>query len=51
MPEHGVIEGGWEFVWGAYGVTALVLLCYALSVHVRFRAERSRARANDRGKP
>ena len=43
MPEHGVIEGGWEFVWGAYGATAFVLLSYALSVHLRFRAERSRA--------
>lgn len=42
-PQHGVIEGGWEFVWGAYGVTALMLLGYALSVHLRFRAERARA--------
>ena len=39
----GVIEGGWEFVWGAYGTTALVLLCYTLSVYVRYRAERKRA--------
>ena len=43
MP-HGVIEGGWEFVWGAYGITALTLLSYALSVHVRFRTERTRAK-------
>jgi heme exporter protein CcmD len=39
----GVIEGGWEFVWGAYGVSATVLLLYALSVHARYRAERARA--------
>jgi heme exporter protein CcmD len=45
--EHGVIEGGWEFVWGAYGITALMLLSYALSVHLRFRAERARAKRQD----
>jgi heme exporter protein CcmD len=39
----GVIEGGWEFVWGAYGVTALVLLSYTASVYARYRAERKRA--------
>jgi len=25
MGGMGVIEGGWEFVWAAYGVTAAVL--------------------------
>lgn len=39
----GVIEGGWEFVWGAYGMTAAVLLLYALSLHARYRFERERA--------
>ena len=39
----GVIEGGWEFVWGAYGVTALALVCYTVSVFARLRAERRRA--------
>ena len=39
----GVIVGGWEYVYGAYGATALVLLGYAASVVLRYRAERSRA--------
>jgi heme exporter protein CcmD len=39
----GYIQGGWEFVWGAYGVTAGVLVLYALSIHARYRAERRRA--------
>jgi heme exporter protein CcmD len=40
----GMVEGGWEFVWAAYGVSAFVLLGYALSVHRRYRAERDRQR-------
>lgn len=43
MSSMGVLEGGWEFVWGAYGVTALALLSYAASVFARHRAERRRA--------
>jgi len=31
----GVIQGGWQFVWSAYGVTAFVLLFYTASVLVR----------------
>ncbi len=38
----GMIEGGWEFVWGAYGVSAAILIGYALSIHRRYRAERRR---------
>jgi heme exporter protein CcmD len=40
----GVLEGGWGFVWAAYAVTAATLLGYALSVHLRYRAERDRQR-------
>ena len=36
----GVIEGGWPYVWGAYGVSAAILFGYALSVHLRYRAAR-----------
>ena len=43
MSAMGVIEGGWEFVWGAYGVSAGVLLLYALTIHARYRAERRSA--------
>ena len=42
MSGTGVIEGGWGFVVAAYGVTAVVLVGYAVSILTRFRAERSR---------
>lgn len=38
----GVIEGGWEFVRAAYGVSAAVLLGYAVSLVLRYRSERAR---------
>jgi heme exporter protein CcmD len=37
----GVVTGGWNFVWAAYGITALVLGGYAWSVLMRYRKERS----------
>jgi len=43
MSGMGYIEGGWEFVWTAYGVSALVYLGYAASVILRYRAERARS--------
>ena len=39
----GIIEGGWAFVWGAYGASALILIGYAVSVHRRYRDERRRS--------
>ncbi|HUG54978.1 MAG TPA: heme exporter protein CcmD [Vicinamibacteria bacterium] len=44
MDALGVIEGGWEYVWSAYGLTAAILFGYAASVHLRYRAERARRR-------
>jgi len=38
----GVISGGWEFVWAAYGVSAVILTGYAVSVFARYRAQRRR---------
>jgi hypothetical protein len=35
----GVIEGGWEFVWAAYGLSVLVLVAYGISVMARLRTE------------
>jgi hypothetical protein len=43
MTPTGVIEGGWGFVVAAYVVSAVVLFGYAVSVHVRYRAERRRS--------
>ncbi len=40
----GIIEGGWEFVWGAYGASAAILIGYAVSLHLRYRDERGRGR-------
>lgn len=36
---RGVLTGGWDFVWLAYGVSAVVLASYAVSIVVRYRAE------------
>jgi heme exporter protein D len=38
----GVIQGGWAFVWAAYGLTATIVFLYGISVVVRYRRERSR---------
>jgi heme exporter protein CcmD len=40
----GVIRGGWEFVWAAYGVTAVFLIGYLASVLARYRRETRRER-------
>jgi heme exporter protein CcmD len=40
----GIIEGGWAFVWGAYGASAAILIGYAVSIHRRYRDERRRSR-------
>ena len=42
MSGSGVITGGWEFVWAAYGVTAAILIGYGVSVFARYRAQRRR---------
>jgi heme exporter protein C len=39
----GEIHGGWEYVWAAYGISAAILIGYAVSVYVRYRHERGRA--------
>ena len=38
----GIIEGGWEYVWGAYAVSAAILMGYAVSIYRRYRDERRR---------
>ena len=39
----GVLSGGWEFVWAAYGLSALVLGVYVASVLLRLRSARREA--------
>jgi hypothetical protein len=29
---NGIVSGGWEFVWAAYGVSAFVLAAYCATV-------------------
>jgi heme exporter protein CcmD len=44
---EGVVVGGWEYVWLAYSVTGLVLGGYAVSVYLRYRAEKKRRRREE----
>ena len=32
---NGFVSGGWAFVWAAYGITAFVLVTYAIRVFTR----------------
>ena len=40
----GVVVGGWEFVWAAYGLTFTAFLIYGLSLLTKYRAAQTRAR-------
>lgn len=37
---NGVIQGGWDFIWSAYGITWVVLAGYGLSLTLRFRGSK-----------
>jgi hypothetical protein len=41
----GVVVGGWEYVWAAYGITALAFLVYGVTLIAKLREERARAAA------
>lgn len=41
----GVVVGGWEYVWAAYGVTALAFIVYGVTLITKLREERARAAA------
>ena len=47
----GYLEGGWEFIYAAYAVSAAAFLGYGISVFLRFRAERARALREAGGPP
>lgn len=36
----GMIQGGWEYVWGSYALTAVVLGGYAIALIRRLGAAR-----------
>ena len=40
---EGIVTGGWQFVWAAYGISAVALTLYAVSLFARLRD----ARRND----
>jgi heme exporter protein D len=37
---EGVISGGWEFVWAAYGITAGAFVVYGVTLFARLREAR-----------
>ena len=37
---QGVVSGGWEFVWAAYGLTAAMFSLYTISLMVRLRKDK-----------
>ena len=39
----GVVVGGWQYVWMAYGLTFSAFLIYGVTLITRIREERSRA--------
>ncbi|HEY0838932.1 MAG TPA: hypothetical protein VGD74_01975 [Vulgatibacter sp.] len=39
----GIVVGGWEFVWAAYGLTFLALAGYGTSLALRLRGDQRRA--------
>ena len=38
---HGMIQGGWEYVYAAYGISWTALIVYAASLYLRGRQGRS----------
>lgn len=34
---QGIVVGGWEFVWAAYGLTSLAFVIYTISLIARVR--------------
>ena len=40
---QGVVVGGWEYVWAAYGLSFFVVLVYGVTLITKLREERTRA--------
>lgn len=43
---QGIVQGGWEYVWMAYGLTAAAFIIYGVTLITRLREEWSRADAD-----
>jgi hypothetical protein len=43
----GVVIGGWEYVWAAYGLTFAAFVIYGVTLITKLREEQARA-AKDR---
>jgi hypothetical protein len=39
----GVVVGGWQYVWMAYGLTGFAFLVYGVTLITRIREERTRS--------
>ena len=39
----GIVVGGWEYVWMAYGLTFSAFLIYGVTLITKLREERARA--------
>lgn len=37
----GMIQGGWEYVWGSYALTLATLVVYGVSLTLRLRRARA----------
>lgn len=44
---EGIVLGGWEYVWAAYGITALAFVIYGATLVAKLREERTRAAAGE----
>lgn len=47
--QTGVLEGGWTYIWAAYGLTWLAFGGYALSLVVRGRGRGGDAQGHQNG--
>ena len=47
----GMIQGGWEFVYAAYGITAAALILYAFSLFVRLGSQNGQQRSDEATPP
>ncbi len=47
---QGVVVGGWEYVWAAYGLTFAAFIIYGVMLVTKLREERARAAQDGTGR-